>query len=173
MLGLIGRLLSLLAGGKTEASVFCRHLMWVVVLLAAAAASVAQQTASDDAKLAAPPDCGSVVIIKCERPESTREGAASPTQQSRRAELRRQNSQVQQLDGVVIEDNAIRRRSVEDTIGNAFPSLRPRDGDYTFATGEGAQCTCSNNCPPWPLPCCVCSGQMNRYRSTPGSSPLN
>jgi len=26
---------------------------------------------------------------------------------------------------------------------------------------------------PWPLPCCFCSARMSRYRSMPGSSPLN
>ena len=28
-----------------------------------------------------------------------------------------------------------------------------------------------NVCPPWPLPCCTCSGHMSRYRLMPGSSP--
>jgi len=149
-----------------------RHLMWCAVLLVAAA-SVAQQTVPDEGKRVAAPECSSVVIIKCERPQAAGASAAQTTEQSLRAESRRQNSQLQQLDGIVIEDNAIRRRSIEDTIGSAFPPLRPRDGDTTFSTAEGAQCTCNNNCPPWPLPCCVCSGQMNRYRSTPGSSPLN
>ncbi len=119
----------------------------------------------------APTDCGSVVIVKCDRPASV--GGGGSTDASRRVELRWQGSLVQQLDGVVIEDQAIRRRSVEETMGGAFPALRPRNGDYTFATGEGAQCTCDNNCPPWPLPCCVCSAQLSRYRSMPGSSPLN
>jgi len=122
----------------------------------------------------APPDCGSVVIVKCDRPAAAVSGGSGgSTDASRRVELRRQGSLVQQLDGVVIEGQAIRRRTVEETIGSAFPALRPRDGDHTFTTGEGAQCTCNNNCPPWPLPCCVCSGHMSRYRSMPGSSPLN
>ena len=141
-------------------------------VLLVVAASLAQQTAVDDSKRVASPDCGSVVIIKCDRP-ATDVVAPQTAEQSRRAVSRRQSSQLQQLDGIVIEDNAIRRRSIEDTIGSAFPPLRPRDGDTTFSTAEGAQCTCNNNCPPWPLPCCVCSGQINRYRSTPGSSPLN
>jgi len=77
------------------------------------------------------------------------------------------------VDGVVIEGDAIRRRTVEDVIGGAFPAARPRDGDTTFSTGEGKQCTCLNLCPPWPLPCCNCSSHMNRYINMPGSSPLN
>ena len=149
-----------------------RHLMWVAVLLVAVGA-VAQQAVPDDGKPGASSDCGSVVIIKCERPQSALGDAAQAAEQARSSGTRRQNAPLQQLDGIVIEDNAIRRRSIEDTIGSAFPPLRPRDGDYTFSTGEGAQCSCNNNCPPWPLPCCVCSSQMNRYRLTPGSSPLN
>ncbi|MBC8119007.1 MAG: hypothetical protein H7X75_05460 [Burkholderiaceae bacterium] len=147
-----------------------RHLIWFAVLVAAAA--LAQQSVPDEGKRVAP-DCGSVVIIKCERAQPAGLDTARTAEQARRAESRRQASPLQQLDGIVVEDNAIRRRSIEDTIGSAVPPLRPRDGDYTFSTAEGAQCSCMNNCPPWPLPCCVCSGQMNRYRSTPGSSPLN
>ena len=52
-------------------------------------------------------------------------------------------------------------------------TVRTRDGSYTFDNGEGSKCTCMNVCPPWPLPCCTCSGQLGRYRSMPGSSPLN
>lgn len=131
----------------------------------------AQQSTSVDTSLGAR-DCGSVVIVKCDRAAASAVSGGS-FDAARRVELRRQGSLVQQLDGVVIEDLAMRRRTVEETIGGAFPALRPRDGDHTFTTGEGAQCTCNNNCPPWPLPCCVCSGHMSRYRSMPGSSPLN
>ncbi len=140
------------------------HLSGWLLYLVVVSAAVAQQPALDDRQLVAPLDCGSVVIVKCDRP-----APAGIAQQ----QLRRQLPVSQQLDGVVIEADAIRRRSIEEAMGNAFPILRPRVGDYTFQTGEGSQCTCMNLCPPWPLPCCNCSGQMSRYRLMPGSSPLN
>lgn len=116
-----------------------------------------------------------MVILKCDRPLSEAGAAAAEQarQQSRRTELRRQTAGIQQLEGVVIEGEAARRRSIEDSVGGAFPAARPRDGSYTFDTGEGIKCTCMNVCPPWPLPCCTCSAHMNRYRAMPGSSPLN
>ncbi|MGZ9058302.1 MAG: hypothetical protein ACXW14_03545, partial [Burkholderiaceae bacterium] len=86
---------------------------------------------------------------------------------------RRTSPLVQQLDGVVIEGELLRRRSIEETMNIALPPVRPRDGSYTIETGEGTQCSCMNVCPPWPLPCCTCSGHMSRYRAMPGSSPLN
>jgi len=136
-------------------------------------ATSAQQSTGVNTNVA-PSDCVSVVIIKCDRPAAAVAGGNGGSfDAARRVEVRRQGSLLQQLDGVVIEDQATRRRTVGETIGGAFPALRPRDGDYTFTTGEGAQCTCNNNCPPWPLPCCVCSGHMSRYRSMPGSSLLN
>ena len=140
----------------------------------AASAAIAQPPALDDAKRTAQTDCGSVVIIKCDRPAPVGNTSASEQarQQSRRIELRRQDPPIQALDGVVIEADVVRRRSIEETMGSAFPIVRPRDGSYTFETGEGSKCTCMNVCPPWPLPCCQCSAEMSRYRSTPGSAPL-
>jgi hypothetical protein len=152
-----------------------RHLNWQALLLIAASASFAQQPASDHGTQATAKDCGSVVIVKCDRPAS--EGSAGTSdqdrQQVRRVELLRQNPFSQQLEGVVIEGEFIRRRSIEETMASAFPTVRSRDGSYTFDQGEGSKCTCMNVCPPWPLPCCTCSGQMGRYRAMPGSSPLN
>ncbi len=148
-----------------------RHLKWWALLAVAASASFAQQPVLDDGKQAVPKDCGSVVIVKCDSPHL---GASDQTrQQSRHVEPRRQNPLVQQLDGVVIEGEALRRRSIEEVMSSAFPAVRARDGNYTFDTGEGTKCTCMNVCPPWPLPCCTCSGHMSRYRAMPGSSPLN
>lgn len=137
-----------------------------------AAGLVNAQSQLDRTETAAQADCGSVVIVKCERPAVT-DAPAQVRQRSRDIAFRRQSAGVQQLDGVVIEADVIRRRSIEEIIGSAFPPLRARDGTYTFATGDGSQCTCMNVCPPWPLPCCTCSSLMNRYISTPGSSPLN
>ncbi|MGH6608976.1 MAG: hypothetical protein ACRECQ_01845 [Burkholderiaceae bacterium] len=127
----------------------------------------AQQPVIDSSQL----DCGSVVIIRCDRPATTEQAEAQ--QRSRSIDLRRQPQSLQQLDGVVIEADALRRRSIEQTMAGAFPILLPRDGNYTFRTSESSKCTCMNVCPPPPLPCCNCSVPMNRYLSTPGSSPLN
>jgi hypothetical protein len=152
-----------------------RHLKWWALLLIAAFASFAQQPALDDGKQAAPKDCGSVVIVKCDRSASERSVSTpeQPRQPVRRVDLRRQNPFVQPLEGVVIEGELIRRRSIEETMASAFPTVRPRDGNYTFDTGAGSKCTCMNVCPPWPLPCCTCSAPMGRYIGMPGSSPLN
>jgi hypothetical protein len=150
-------------------------LKWWALLAVAASASLAQQPASDGRNQAAAKGCGSVVIIKCDRPASEASASTSDQarQQARRAEVVRQNPFAQQLEGVVIEGELIRRRSIEETMASAFPTVRARDGSYTFDSGEGSKCTCMNVCPPWPLPCCTCSGQLGRYRAMPGSSPLN
>jgi hypothetical protein len=78
-------------------------MLWAI----AASAAIAQPPALDDAKRTAQTDCGSVVIIKCERPPPV--GNTSAAKQSRRIELRRQDLPLQQLDGVVIEADAVRR----------------------------------------------------------------
>jgi hypothetical protein len=151
-----------------------RYLNPCALLLIAATAVIAQSPALDAGKGAAQKDCGSVVIIKCDAPAAnTNTDAAEQAQQSRRTEPRRTSPLVQQLDGVVIEGELLRRRSIEETMASAFPTVLPRDGNYTFDKGEGSKCTCMNVCPPWPLPCCTCSGQLSRYRAMPGSSPLN
>lgn len=152
-----------------------RHLRWWALPLIAASASFAQQPASDQGTQAAAKDCGSVVIVKCDRPapEGSPGTSDQAPQQARRAELLRQDPFAQQLEGVIIEGEFIRRRSIEETMASGFPTVRSRDGSYTFDKDEGSKCTCMNVCPPWPLPCCACSGQMSRYRAMPGSSPLN
>jgi hypothetical protein len=121
----------------------------------------------------APPDCGSVVIVKCDRPdvvppERARQEAA------RRIESRRVDRATVELDRVIIEDDAERGDSPEKAISRALsrPSLRP--GEQTFAAGEGAQCTCRNVCPPPPLPCCVCTDRPGSRQATgPGWKPTN
>ena len=148
-----------------------RHLKLWMLLLIAASAPLAQQTAREARKHAAPKDCGSVVIVKCDRP--TLEPADGASELARRTELRRLASGVQQLEGVVIEDEAIRRKSIAESMGSAFPVFRSRDGTHTFEVGDGSKCTCANVCLPPPLPCCQCTPNLSRYRQTPGSSPLN
>ncbi len=141
----------------------------------AVSGAMAQPLSSDDSKRTALTDCGSVVIVKCERRagEAQFGTADQARQQSGLSEPRRQSPLVQQLDGVIIEGELIRRRSIEETMNMALPPVRPRDGTHTMDTGEGTKCSCMNVCPPWPLPCCTCSGHMSRYRAMPGSSPLN
>jgi hypothetical protein len=148
-------------------------LKWWALLLIAASASFAQLPSLDDGKQAPLQDCGSVVIVKCDRASARSEATSDQARQSRRGELSRQNPFVQPLEGVVIEGELIRRRSIEETMASAFPTVRPRDGNYTFDKGAGSKCTCMNVCPLWPLPCCTCSAPMGRYIGTPGSSPLN
>jgi len=145
-----------------------RHLTCAALLFAG---TVGAQPANSDGRDSPQMDCGSVVVVKCDR--AVRAVPSSGSATARQIEQRRVSPLIQQLDGVVIEGDAIRRRTVEDVIGGAFPAARPRDGDTTFSTGEGKQCTCLNLCPPWPLPCCNCSSHMNRYINMPGSSPLN
>ena len=151
-----------------------RHLnRWAVLQLLAVSGASAQPASLNDLS-AERTDCASVVIVRCERPAAEIQTGTpdQARQQSRRSEPRRQSSMVQQLDGVVVEGEALRRRSIEEMM-NIAPPLRARDGNYTFETGEGTKCTCMNVCPPWPLPCCTCSGHMSRYRLMPGSSPIN
>ena len=153
-----------------------RHLKrWALAQLLSVPAVFAQPLSLHDGRVAERTECASVVIIKCDRPAADTQLGTSDRvqQQSRRLEPRRQNAMVQQLEGVVVEGEALRRRSIEEMMNMAVPPVRARDGSYTVETGEGAKCTCMNVCPPWPLPCCTCSSHMSRYRLMPGSSPLN
>ncbi len=95
-----------------------RHLREWALLLIAAPAAIAQQQPLDGANPAGLADCGSMVIIKCDRPTDASEQARQP---SRRVELRREAAPVQQLEGVLIESEAIRRRSIEEMMSSAFP----------------------------------------------------
>lgn len=159
---------------RYRSSVVRRSLKLCALWFIAASSVIAQSPALDTDKRASTTACGSVVIIKCDAPAANTGAGVSPqAQQSRSVDLRRQNPLTQQLEGVVIEGELIRRRSIEETMASAFPAVRARDGNYTVETGEGTKCSCMNVCPPWPLPCCTCSGHMSRYRAMPGSSPLN
>ena len=57
-------------------------------------------------------------------------------------------------------------------MASAFPTVRARDGSYTFDSGEGSKCTCMNVCPPWPLPLHMLR-PVGSVPAMPGSSPLN
>jgi hypothetical protein len=148
-----------------------RHCAALALFLVAAAA------AQESDRVRALPDCGSVVVVKCEPtrtavplPPSASEAARRD--QSRTLAARRENSTAQDLGWAIIEGEAIRRRTLEEAFSPAFPQVRPVDGTYTFTIAESAQCTCMNRCPPPPFPCCQCSGHMNRYSTSPGASVL-
>ena len=147
-----------------RSGVFVALLLGVATLEPGLAASVVP-TPPPPAK----PDCGSVVIIKCDPPTNTdprREAA-------RRAEARRTNP-IEVMDRIIIEDDAIRGKSPEATISRALSRPLVQPGEHSFSIGEGAQCTCKNICPPWPLPCCSCTDQVgSRHATSPGSKPTN
>jgi hypothetical protein len=146
-----------------------------VLVLTLPAAAAAQGVIKPGVR--ALPDCGSVVIVKCDPAPSasvlpqTRDGAPR-RDQSRMQTARREPLPIQELEVMTIEGEAIRRRTLEEAFAPAFPQSRPIDGSYTYTIAESAQCTCMNRCPPPPFPCCQCSGHMNRYSVSPGASVL-
>jgi hypothetical protein len=117
------------------------------------------------------PDCGSVVIIRCDRmaaasPERAKQDA------SRRIEARRAESASVELDRVIIEGEAERRITPEQLIGRVLARPLVRPGETSYSIGEAAQCTCLNICPPPPFPCCNCTDQPGRRLATsPGWKP--
>lgn len=124
-------------------------------------------------------DCGSVVIVKCEKRNQV-ETPDAATERAQRAELSgrvesRRSGNTQDLGTVVIEGDRVRPLTVEESIQRAMPGEKPRPGTHTFSTGEGTQCSCMNVCPPWwtLMPCCSCSTHTgSRLSVAPGSSPL-
>ena len=144
----------------------------VGALLAAVLGSAVAQAPAVSPKVPPPtPDCGSVVIVKCERPEldDTQRARREATQ---RIENRRGSSAVDVMDRVIIEDDAVRPDSPEAAINRALSRPLVRQGENSFSIGEGAQCTCKNICPPWPLPCCSCTDQVgSRHANSPGWAP--
>jgi hypothetical protein len=116
------------------------------------------------------PDCGSVVIIRCNKDA----GASTDAERRAAAPLQRRiQPGVQELDRIIIEGDA-ERSSLEDTINRALarPLLLQRES--TFSLGEGELCTCRAVCPPPPLPCCVCSDRVgSRHATSPGWKPTN
>lgn len=116
------------------------------------------------------PDCGSLVIIRCEAPVASGSMRREP---ARRLEERRANP-VDVMDRIVIEDDLIRPASPESVISRALGRPYVQPGEHSFPLGEGAQCTCRNVCPPWPLPCCSCTDQVgSRHATAPGWKPTN
>ena len=121
---------------------------------------------------APPPDCGSIVLIRCNPPAGA-SADADRRAAARRQEARRAQPAVQELDRVIIEGDA-ERSSAEDAISRALARPLLRQGESTFSLGEGAQCTCRSVCPPPPLPCCVCSDRVgSRHATAPGWKPTN
>ena len=123
------------------------------------------------------PDCGSVVVVKCDpsraaTPLPPSASEAARRDQKRALAARKEASTAQDLGPVIIEGEAIRRRTLEEAFAPAFPQSRPADGSYSYTIAESAQCTCMNRCPPPPFPCCQCFGHMNRCSASPGASVL-
>jgi hypothetical protein len=120
-----------------------------------------------------PPDCGSVVVIKCDRPEPSAADRAKQ-EAARRMQERRANRAAVELDRVIIEGDAERPVSPEQSISRALSRAPVLQGEQTFVTGEGAQCTCRSPCPPPPLPCCSCTDRVgSRHATAPGWKPTN
>ena len=121
---------------------------------------------------AAPPDCGSVVIIKCDKPPADAQARAK-REAARRLEARRADRVTIELDRVIIEGDG-ERRSPEEAISRALARPLIRPGETSFSIGESAQCTCLNICPPPPFPCCSCTDQVgSRHATSPGWKPTN
>jgi hypothetical protein len=120
---------------------------------------------------AAPPepqDCGSVVLLKCDKPETADKDKARSRQQM---ESRRTNQSMLEFERIIIEGDS-ERRSPEDAINRALSRPLVREGEQTFAIGESAQCTCMNICPPPPFPCCQCTDRVgSRHSTSPGWAP--
>jgi hypothetical protein len=147
----------------------------VTLLLLAALAAAAAPDAPVQPAVRGLPDCGSVVVVRCEpaqadRPPAPRNEAAR-RERERQFAARRAGS-AQEFDRIIIEGEAIRRRTFDEAIAPAFPALKPVDGTTTTTIAESAQCTCMNRCPPLPFPCCQCSAHPSRYALSPGASPL-
>lgn len=115
-----------------------------------------------------PQDCGSVVLLKCDKPETADKDKARARQQM---ESRRTNQSMLEFERIIIEGDS-ERRSPEDAINRALSRPLVRQGEQTFAIGESAQCTCMNICPPPPFPCCQCTDRVgSRHSTSPGWAP--
>ena len=115
-------------------------------------------------------DCGSVVIIKCDKPKPSANGARRNA--ARQMESSRANRATFELDRVIIESEADRLETPEQTIGRALYRPLITGGEQSFSIGESAQCTCRNICPPPPLPCCSCTDRVgSSLANAPGWKP--
>ena len=118
-----------------------------------------------------PPDCGSLVVVRCDKPEFPASERAKQ-EAARRMEVRRADRAAVELDRVIIEAETERRESPEQGIGRALSRPLVRAGETSYSIGEAAQCTCMNICPPPPFPCCSCSDQPGkRLATSPGWKP--
>jgi len=149
-----------------------------MLLLAPLAAVAFAQSSIAPVAPAAPapaPDCGSVVLIKCDKPspESQAVAPADPARRdaARRLENRRADQAILEMERIIIEGDG-ERRSPEDVIGSALSRPLVRPGTHSFEIGESAQCTCMNVCPPPPFPCCSCTDRVGgRHATSPGWKP--
>jgi hypothetical protein len=116
------------------------------------------------------PDCGSVVLLKCDKPQ---DADASKQDARRRLESRRIDSATLEFERIVIEGEG-ERQSPESTISRALSRPLISPGEQSFSIGESAQCTCLNVCPPPPFPCCSCTDRVgSRHATSPGWKPTN
>lgn len=140
------------------AGAFVASLLAVASLSPAIAANVAPPT---------PPDCGSVVIIKCDPPAAT-----DPRREAARQMETRRTNPTQVMDRIIIEDDAIRGSSPESIINRTFSRPLVAPGVHSYSIGESAQCTCMNICPPPPFPCCNCTDRVgSSLANAPGWKP--
>lgn len=121
------------------------------------------------------PDCGSVVLIKCDKPASGSQAVAPPDPARRAAAQRMENRRADQaiieMERLIVEGDG-ERRSPEDVISRALAQPLVREGQHSYSIGESAQCTCMNICPPPPLPCCACTDRVgSRQATSPGWKP--
>lgn len=144
---------------------------WRLVAMAALLWALLLATAQGQTTRVAPPepqDCGSVVLLKCDKPEASDKDKARARQQM---ESRRTNQSMLEFERIIIEGDS-ERRSPEDAINRALSRPLVRQGEQTFAIGESAQCTCMNICPPPPFPCCQCTDRVgSRLSTSPGWAP--
>jgi hypothetical protein len=140
------------------------------------AAGILQASGSRAQALAVPPlppDCGSVVIVKCDKPDPA-VGDQTRREAARRIESRRVERATVELDRIIIEGDAERPQSPEQAIGRALSRPPVARGEQSFSIGESAQCTCMNICPPPPFPCCSCTDRVgSRLAHSPGWKPTN
>ena len=118
-----------------------------------------------------PQECGSIVIVKCEKPEPAAADRGK-RDAARRIEARRADRATVELDRVIIEGDADRIDTPEQAISRALYRPLVTRGEHSFVIGESAQCTCMNICPPPPLPCCSCTDRVgSSLANAPGWKP--
>jgi hypothetical protein len=119
------------------------------------------------------PDCGSVVVVRCNKPEPSALERAKQ-EAARRIDVRRADRAAVELDRIIIEGDAERPESPEQAISRALSRPPLVRGEHSFSIGESAQCTCMNICPPPPFPCCNCTDRVgSRLAHSPGWKPTN